>query len=154
LIAVLRPVRPDTRRVVMKATLARLAFSSICAAALVAAWAQIAQAVPTRVAANVNLRQGPGTNFGIVTTIPRGATVEVMNCNGEWCNVLWQGLAGFAIARNLALASGAPVQVAAAPAPVVVAPPPAVVVAPAPVVVAPYWGPRVYYGPRWGWRRW
>ena len=113
------------------------------------------------VTAKVNLRSGPGTDSEVVTTIPAGSTVHVADC-GEWCAVTWNGHRGYAIARNLG--PGALRQAGAYPGqpgyaddyelepPVVYgAPgyyaPPAVVYGPA------YYGPRVYYGPGWGWRR-
>jgi uncharacterized protein YraI len=113
------------------------------------------------VTATVNLRSGPGTDSEVVTTIPAGSTVHVADC-GEWCTVTWNGHKGYAIARNLG--PGALRQARAYPGqpgytddyelepPVVYgAPgyyaPPAVVYGPA------YYGPRVYYGPGWGWRR-
>jgi hypothetical protein len=60
------------------------------------------------VTANVNLRNGPGTDSEIVTTIPAGSTVRVTSCSGEWCEVTWNGRSGYAIARNLSI--GAPRQ--------------------------------------------
>jgi uncharacterized protein YraI len=102
----------------------------------------LAAAAPALVLTNLNMRQGPGTNFGIITTIPGGSTVEVTGCTGEWCNVVWGAMGGYAVARNLDLGGPAPVQVAP------------VVVAPAPIIIRPrYWGPRYYgggyyYGPR------
>jgi uncharacterized protein YraI len=114
------------------------------------------------VAANVNLRSGPGTDSEILATIPAGSRVRVSDCS-EWCMVTWKGQSGFAVARNLdiggarqargyrpppAYAGGPPVYEAGPPmvyGPPVYYPPPAVVYG------APY-----YYGPRYyGWhRRW
>jgi uncharacterized protein YraI len=129
-----------------------LARAAICAGALLLLSAEFAAAEPALATANVNLRQGPGTNYGIITTIPGGSTVDVINCSGEWCNVQWQGRGGYAVARNLDMGGG-PGPVAG---PGVVGPPgpPVVMVDPYPYPY--YWGPRHYYGPRWGygWRRW
>jgi uncharacterized protein YraI len=129
-----------------------LARAAICAAALVVS-VDAASAAPARVASNTNLRSGPGTNFGIITTVPGGAVVNVIRCTAAWCNVLWQGRPGYMIARNLG--RRAPAVVVGAPAPVVVVGPPVYYgryyYGPGPY----YWGPRFYYGPRWGrWRRW
>ena len=63
----------------------------------------LAAAAPALVITNLNMRQGPGTNFGIITTIPGGSTVDVTGCTGEWCNVVWGGMGGYAVARNLDL---------------------------------------------------
>jgi len=131
------------------------------------------RAAPARsaaVTAAVNLRGGPGTDQEIITTIPAGSTVRVASCSGEWCEVTWNGRSGYAIARNLNV--GGPRQAGGygpqpgypdrrqpgyadgygpEPGAVYEAPgyyaPPAVVYGPA------YYGPRVYYGPGWGWRR-
>jgi hypothetical protein len=137
---------------------------------------EFAAADPARVTANVNLRQGPGTTFGIVTTIPRGTVVNVLRCTGEWCNIRWRDRGGYALARNLGPGGpgagpppGAPVVAGPPPGgPVVVAPPPGapVVVGPPPVYYygGPYYRRGPYWGPRWrvgwragwrgGWRRW
>jgi hypothetical protein len=130
----------------------KLAGCAIGATALIVASAQWASAEPARLGTRTNLRMGPGTNFGIVTTMPAGAVVNVIRCGPEWCNVTFAGRPGYVIARNLG--GGAPPVVAGGPPP-----PPVVVVEPAPpmVVVGPrygFYGPRYFYGPRWGWRRW
>lgn len=53
----------------------------------------------------LNLRSGPGVDHAVVAQVPSGATVDVGNCvlpddNGQtisgWCEVCWNGLAGFA----------------------------------------------------------
>jgi uncharacterized protein YraI len=71
----------------------------------------------------LNLRRGPGTGFGVITTMPPGARVDVIECGGDWCRVAWRGIDGFASAGYLAGGSA----YAYAPAPVYVAPPPPVV---------------------------
>jgi uncharacterized protein YraI len=70
----------------------------------------------------LNLRRGPGTGFGVITTMPPGARADVIECGGAWCRVAWRGLEGFASASYLA-GGGA---YAYAPPPVYVAPPPVV----------------------------
>lgn len=94
---------------------------------------------PATVNTNVNLRQGPGTNYPIVMTIPAGAPVAVAGCSGSWCQVDFQGRSGFIIATSL----GPPGPPGAGYPP----PPPPVYVAPYP---PPYYGPYPYYG---GWHR-
>jgi hypothetical protein len=134
--------------------------------------ARAARARPAAVAATVNLRSGPGTDSEIITTIPAGSTVRVTGCSGEWCEVTWNGRSGFAIARNLSI--GAPRQAGAygpqpryaggygpqpgypdgyGPEPGVVYGAPGYYAPPAVVYGPTYYGPRVYYGPGWGWRR-
>lgn len=90
---------------------------------------------------NVNLRQGPGTNYPVVTTIPAGAPVAVAGCNGAWCQVSFQGQGGYIIATSL----GAPPP---RPYPPGYPPPP-----PPPLYPPPYYGPYPgYYGPGPYWR--
>lgn len=87
----------------------------------------------------LNLRDGPGTGYGIIATMPPGSYVDVLECGGGWCRVAWRGIEGFASASYLAPGGG----YAYAPPPVYVAPPP--------VVSFGYsWGPR--WGGRWGGR--
>ncbi|MTI18780.1 hypothetical protein E1162_16155 [Rhodobacteraceae bacterium RKSG542] len=49
------------------------------------------------VTANVNLRQGPGTTYPVVNTIPQGTQVSVDNCDesGSWCAISHEGANGF-----------------------------------------------------------
>lgn len=68
-----------------------LAQIATCAVALTALSASCAQAAPALATNNVNMRQGPGTNYPVITTIPGGSTVEVSGCQGEWCSVSWHG---------------------------------------------------------------
>ena len=133
-------------------TAARTGLLTLAVGMLITLSAELASAAPALVLSNLNMRQGPGTNFAVVATIPGGSTVDVTGCTGEWCTVAWAGRGGYAIARNLDLGGADPVG----------AYPPAVVEGP--VVVAPpvyyggyyggpgYYGPRYYYGRRWGGR--
>src|SRR3984893_5740293 len=93
-----------------KNRLAKINFAQIatCAAVLIALSAAGAEAAPALATNNVNMRQGPGTNYPVVTTIPGGSNVEVNNCYGEWCSVTWNGQSGYAVARNLDRGQGAP----------------------------------------------
>lgn len=135
----------------MANTFRKLAGAVTGALALIALSVQGADAAPARVGTNTNLRMGPGTNFGIVTTVPAGAIVDVIRCGVEWCNVIFAGRPGYMVARNLGR-GGPPVVVGAPPRVVVVEPEPPVVVL-GPRYFGPrYYGPGYYYGPRW--RRW
>ncbi|MGH9694358.1 MAG: SH3 domain-containing protein [Bryobacteraceae bacterium] len=144
----------------------RLAKITACSAALCGAFlalsAQYATAAPALATTNVNLRQGPGTTYAVVTTIPGGSTVDVAGCSGEWCQVGWHGQNGFVIATSLDQGGpggpGGPPPAGGPPpgAPVAAYPPgyvpPPVYIAPPPVYVAPppyYYGYGPYYG---GWR--
>jgi uncharacterized protein YraI len=127
----------------------------ICAAAFLAVSVEMATAAPARLAVNTHLRMGPGTRFGIITTVHRGAIVDVIRCTALWCNVLWHGRPGYVIARNLGRRAAVRI---VRPLP----PPPVVIVGP-PFDYGPYYGPyyygyygpRFYYGPRrrrrWRW---
>ena len=97
---------------------------------------------PAAVNTNVNLRQGPGTNYPIVITIPAGAPVAVTGCSGAWCQVTFQGQSGYIIATSL----GAPPPLRPYPPGY---PPP-----PPPLYPPPYYGPPPYgyYGPGPYWR--
>jgi hypothetical protein len=103
---------------------------------------------PGYVATNVNLRQGPGTNYTVITTIPAGAPVNVGGCSGQWCQVAWRGQTGYVIATSLTQGG---------PPPGYVPPPPPVYYAPPPYY-GPYYGYRPYYGWHGGYgyghRRW
>jgi Bacterial SH3 domain len=92
--------------------------------------AATASASPARVYSNTNLREGPGTNFGVVTLVPAGSIVEVTGCAAEWCTTNWRGRVGYMIATHLDQRVG-------------------VVAQPVAVYPAPYiYGPPYFYGPR------
>lgn len=105
-------------------------------------------AAAATVTGDLNLRSGPGTNYRVVGTMPAGAQVDILGCDGAWCRVSWGGMQGYASASYLGR-GGARYY---APAPVYIAPP----------HVAFGWtgGPRWNsyhggYGPGWrnhGWR--
>ena len=132
----------------------------------------LAAAKPATVAADVNLRKGPGTDNEIITLIPRGTMVEVGTCAYNWCQVSWNGQDGYSIATNLGLGGPAPVrrrprvdddEYDYPPPPGTYGPPPGYMVGPPvyydpPVYYRPYYN-RPYYGGGWGggwgWRhRW
>jgi SH3-like domain-containing protein len=129
------------------------------AAALLALSAVYAQAVPALAVNDVKVRQGPGTNYRIVGTIPGGATVEVSGCRGRWCAIVWQGGSGYATAASF-VPGGAPPTGAGGP-PLRAYPPG---YAPPPVADYPgfefgpdsahYYGPYSGYGHYWPNRWW
>lgn len=53
------------------------------------------------VAANVNVRSGPGVNFVKVATLPAGYRVDMGQCRGSWCQVNAGGVYGWVSARYL-----------------------------------------------------
>ena len=149
---------------------ARLAAS---AAILAVLGVDLAAAKPATVAADVNLRKGPGTDSEIISLISKGTMVEVSNCTNGWCQVSWNGQDGYSIATNLGLGGPSPVRRRPAadeydypPPPGTYGPPPGYPVGPpvyygGPVYYGPYYGGPYYgggyYGPGWrgggGWRR-
>ena len=110
---------------------------------------------------NVNLRNGPGTSFTVVTLIPAGSSVEVNECKNGWCEATFQGQNGYIIESSIA--PGAPGTAAKArprPAPGYYAGPPPGYDAPPPGYYPPpppygyyYYPHGPYYGGYWGWRR-
>jgi uncharacterized protein YraI len=118
-----------------------------------------ANAQPTNVTAEVNLRDTPTTSGKILALIPKGTSVDVATCTNGWCQVTFNGQQGFVISRNLSIAQTAPRRVVRRPMPQVYADE-EVVYDPGPVYVGPpppyyydgYYSPyyRGYWGPRWG----
>jgi hypothetical protein len=127
------------------------------------------------VGTNVNLRNGPGTMYNIMTQIPAGSRVEVSGCRAGWCQVGFQGQEGYIIATSIAPPGGPgrPVEAGGPPPgyPPGYGPPPGYGRPPgyapgygpppgyAPPAAAyppppPYYGYGPYYGPYRGWRRW
>jgi hypothetical protein len=60
-----------------------------------------AMAYPAATSADLNLRTGPGTQYRVIASMPRGARVEVLGCSRGWCEVQWRGRRGFASERFL-----------------------------------------------------
>jgi len=114
---------------------------------------------PTVTGTNVNLRQGPGTTYTVITKIPAGAPINVSGCDAGWCQVMFQGQNGYIIESSIGprAPSGPPVGGPppgpppgyAGPPPGYGAPPPGYYPPPPPY----YYGPGPYYGPYYGWRR-
>lgn len=50
---------------------------------------------------DLHLRAGPGTNYAVIGTMPRGAQVQVHQCPGSWCQVSYGGATGWASHRYL-----------------------------------------------------
>jgi SH3-like domain-containing protein len=142
-------------------TFARVTACAAAFCAVLGASIHGAAAAPALATNNVNMRQGPGTNFPIIMTIPGGSNVDVGGCEAQWCSVSFGGQAGYAVATSFDMGGGPPgpggpppgpgmgpgmgpgagpdVPVPAYPG----GPPPAVVVVP-----PPYYGP-YYDGPGW-----
>ncbi|WP_052951547.1 SH3 domain-containing protein [Devosia soli] len=93
-----------TRKTLLNVTTA----VAVAATALVV-FLPAAQAAPGTVTSNVNVRQGPGTNYAVVDTVRRGQQVDVQQCQGSWCYIAKPGPDGWISAQYLAAAGGAPV---------------------------------------------
>ena len=65
--------------------------------ALVFASATAAIAAPGVTTTNVNFRDGPGTNYSVIKTLPAGTAIDIGNCDdaGSWCAVTVEGANGF-----------------------------------------------------------
>ncbi|WIY51841.1 SH3 domain-containing protein [Devosia sp. YIM 151766] len=78
------------------------------AAAAALVFLPAAQAAPGAATANVNVRSGPGTSHGVISTLHRGQQVDVQRCQGSWCLVRARGVNGWVSASYLST-SGRPV---------------------------------------------
>lgn len=78
------------------------------AAAAVVVFLPAAQAAPGTVTGNVNVRSGPGTNFGVVDVARTGQQVDVQRCQGSWCYITKPGPDGW-VSASFLNASGRPV---------------------------------------------
>jgi hypothetical protein len=136
-----------------------MTFGTIATAGvLLALSAASAAAAPALATNNVNLRQGPGTTYTVIMTIPGGSNVDVGGRSGQWCQVTFQGQNGYAIATSFDQGGGAAPPGAAWPPPAGYAPPPPGYAGPppgvdpdAPIPVSPIGpppiGPPIYVGP-------
>lgn len=60
-----------------------------------------AMAYSASASVDLNMRSGPGTQYRVIATIPRGGRVEVRGCSRGWCDVIWAGRRGYASERFL-----------------------------------------------------
>jgi uncharacterized protein YraI len=74
---------------------------AVLATGLLALASGVASAAPALVENDLNLRAGPGTNYGIIAAMPQGTMVDAWNCGSGWCRVNFAGRTGFASARYL-----------------------------------------------------
>jgi len=121
-------------------------------------------AAPAVAHTNVNLRNGPGTTYTVVTLIPAGSSVEVSGCKNGWCQVVFMGQNGYIIESSIAPSASGPARrpgpppgyagPSGPPPPGYPAPPPGYYPPPPGYYPPPYYyGYGPYYGPYWGWRR-
>ena len=55
----------------------------------------LAQSMYVNSSNGLNLRKGPGTNYRTVSNIPNGREVDVVDTDGDWVKVEYQGKTGF-----------------------------------------------------------
>ncbi|WP_074443792.1 I78 family peptidase inhibitor [Saliniramus fredricksonii] len=79
----------------------RLASVALVAALFILIGAGAAMAASASASVDLNMRSGPGTQYRVVATIPRGGRVEVLGCSRGWCDVIWRGRRGYASGRYL-----------------------------------------------------
>ncbi|MFD1332161.1 SH3 domain-containing protein, partial [Methylopila musalis] len=78
--------------------------TALAAAAALVLSAGGALAAPATATTNLNVRSGPGTGYAVIGTIPAGRSVEVIGCDGPWCEVDLGARSGFASASYLSRA--------------------------------------------------
>ncbi len=106
-------------------------------------------AAPGLATTDVNMRQGPGTNFPVVTSIPGGSNVDVRACDAGWCAVRFGPYAGWVNASYLDFGVPRRPRYYGPPSsPFLYGPPPPRYWGP-----RPYWGPGPYWGRGYEWRR-
>ena len=105
------------------------------AAGLFLASAAAAAAAPAAVTSDINVRSGPGTKYAAIGSVPAGATVNVLSCNGAWCRIAFGNRQGFINNTYLAAADEGPVYSEGPPV----------------VYAGPVYGYGYAWGPGWGW---
>ena len=93
----------------------RQMFLNIATGVAVAATALVvflpaANAAPGTITTNVNVRSGPGTNYGVVDTARRGEQVDVQRCEGSWCYIAKPGPDGWVASSYLSTNGRGPAQ--------------------------------------------
>jgi uncharacterized protein YraI len=79
--------------------------AGVSALAAVIAAPSMAMALNAVAVTDLNMREGPGSQYAIVGTIQNNGQVEIIGCleEGQWCQVNWQGNQGWAYSEYLAL---------------------------------------------------
>ena len=91
----------DTRRMLLN-----FATGIAVAATAAVVFLPAAYAAPGVVTSNVNVRSGPGTNYGVVDVVARGQQVDVQQCQGSWCYIAKPGPDGWVSANYLSAGGG------------------------------------------------
>lgn len=79
----------------------KLTIAAVLAATLFTSTAALA--APGVVTGAVNMREGPGTGYDIITQLKKGKFVDIDECDAGWCEVDVNGHEGFVSASYLAL---------------------------------------------------
>lgn len=87
-------------------TLLNIATGIAVAATAAVVFLPAAYAQPGTVTTNVNVRSGPGTNYGVVDTVRRGTQVDVRQCQGSWCYIDKPGPDGWVSSSYLTTGGG------------------------------------------------
>ena len=69
--------------------------------AAIAMLAGVQQASAEYASSSLNLRSGPGTNYGVIAVIPYCGQVSIYNRNYGWCQVNWNNYSGWVSCRYL-----------------------------------------------------
>ena len=89
---------------------------SMLSASIVALSTGWAAAAPAVVLDYLNLRVGPGYEYGIIEVIPAGWTINAGACVDGWCQVNVNGIAGYVDANYLGVARAPTIAYGAPPA--------------------------------------
>ncbi len=82
----------------------RVVLIALTTLAWLAVWSLPGEAQSTTyTTADVNMREGPGTGYSVIVTIPAGSSVLVYDClnNRRWCDVSWRDYRGHVYDRYL-----------------------------------------------------
>ena len=80
-----------------------IAGAAVLGAFILPAAANAQQSVTAYTSADLNLREGPGTEFRVILAMPRGSQVQVSYCSNQdvWCFVQYGQASGWASSRYL-----------------------------------------------------
>jgi Bacterial SH3 domain len=67
----------------------------LAAAVFASTLSSVAMAATAVTISNVNLREGPSTDYPIIATLPANTAVEVEGCASDWCKVDYAGSSGW-----------------------------------------------------------
>jgi uncharacterized protein YraI len=84
----------------------KIAAAAMIAAAGVLATVTGAFAYDAAATTTLNVRSGPGTNFGVVGVLNSGQIVDVVECRGSWCRIEDRSVRGWASSSFLRDVSG------------------------------------------------